>query len=314
MAKTLIMNDTRPDGAGGFHRKGQTYTLADDLAHYYLSNGIARYPTLQQLDVVADRDPATGAVSTVGTGRDPLGTPVVAVTGPGGVVYFLEMPLQTNTVPAGFRPSILASLVTGATYSQVGTTVTVTATNHGLPTNRNGYRIFFPGAGAVPVGWYENFSYVDANTFTFKNPTEQTIAAGTAITGTLPYTTTTTVAAQVMPGGSMGSSGVLMAKIIAGGDATAGTKTTRLAINSAITSSANHAATSMSSFTLTVANVDYAKQVGVGAQDGVNTATDTQITTQDTSVDFTASITGKLTNASQWRAYDSVIFSALALP
>lgn len=84
MAKTLIMNDTRPDGAGGYHRKGETYTLADDLAHYYLSNGIARYPTLQQLDVVADRDPATGAVSTVGTGRDPLGTPVVAVTGPGG--------------------------------------------------------------------------------------------------------------------------------------------------------------------------------------------------------------------------------------
>ena len=239
---------------------------------------------------------------------------VRAATGPGGVVNFLGVPLQTNTAPAGFRPSILASLVTGATYSQVGTTVTVTATDHGLPTNRNGYRIFFPGAAAVPVGWYENFSYVDANTFTFENPTAQTIAAGTAITGTLPYTTTTTVAAQVMSGGSMGSRGVLMAKIIAGGDATAGTKTTRLAINSAITSSANHTTTSMSSFTLTVANVDYAKQVGVGAQDGANTSTETQITTQDTSVDFTASITGKLTNASQWRAYDSVIFSAVALP
>lgn len=239
---------------------------------------------------------------------------VMGQTTPGVGVYFPGVPLQTNTVPAGFRPSILASLVTGATYSQVGTTVTVTATDHGLPTNRNGYRIFFPGAAAVQVGWYEDFLYVDANTFTFKNPTEQTIAAGTAITGTLPYTTTTTVAAQVMPGGSMGSSGVLMAKIIAGGDATAGTKTTRLAINSAITSSANHTTTSMSSFTLTVANVDYAKQVGVGAQDGTNTSTETQITTQDTSVDFTASITGKLTNASQWRAYDSVIFSAVELP
>lgn len=265
---------------------------------------------------VAVYDPESGDTGYVRMGDlvDKSETTVTAVTSPGEVVYFPGVPLQTNTVPAGFRPSILASLVTGATYSQVGTAVTVTAVDHGLPTNRNGYRIFFPGAAAVPVGWYENFSYVDANTFTFTNPTEQTIAAGTAITGTLPYTTTTTVAAQVMPGGSMGSSGVLMAKIIAGGDATAGTKTTRLAINSAITSSANHTTTSMSSFTLTAANLGYAKQIGVGAQDGANTSTESQFVTQDTSVDFTASITGKLTNASQWRAYDSVIFSAVELP
>jgi len=47
---------------------------------------VARYPTLQQTQVLADRDPATGEVSTIGTGRDPLGAPVVAVTSPGGVV------------------------------------------------------------------------------------------------------------------------------------------------------------------------------------------------------------------------------------
>ena len=86
MPKTLTMIDPRPNGSGGQYERGQTYTLADDLADYFLSIGVARYPTLQQTQVLADRDPATGEVSTIGTGRDPLGTPVVAVTSPGGVV------------------------------------------------------------------------------------------------------------------------------------------------------------------------------------------------------------------------------------
>ena len=84
MPKTLTMIDPRPNGSGGQYERGQTYTLADDLADYFLSIGVARYPTLQQTQVLADRDPATGEVSTIGTGRDPLGAPVVAVTSPGG--------------------------------------------------------------------------------------------------------------------------------------------------------------------------------------------------------------------------------------
>ena len=86
MPKTLSMIDPRPNGSGGQYERGQTYTLADDLADYFLSIGVARYPTLQQTQVLADRDPATGEVSTIGTGRDRLGAPVVAVTSPGGGV------------------------------------------------------------------------------------------------------------------------------------------------------------------------------------------------------------------------------------
>lgn len=84
MPKTLTMIDPRPNGSGGHYERGKTYTLADDIANYFLSIGVARYPTLQQSDVIAGRDPSTGAVSTIGTGSDPLGAPVVAVTGPGG--------------------------------------------------------------------------------------------------------------------------------------------------------------------------------------------------------------------------------------
>lgn len=88
MPKTLTMIDPRPNGSGGDYERGKTYTLADDIADYFLSIGVARYPTLQQSDVIAGRDPSTGAVSTIGTGRDPLGAPVVAVTGPGGGIEF----------------------------------------------------------------------------------------------------------------------------------------------------------------------------------------------------------------------------------
>lgn len=91
MPKTLTMIDPRPNGSGGQYERGQTYTLADDLADYFLSIGVARYPTLQQTQVLADRDPATGEVSTIGTGRDTLGTPVVAVTSPGGGVGITQI-------------------------------------------------------------------------------------------------------------------------------------------------------------------------------------------------------------------------------
>lgn len=103
MPKTLTMIDPRPNGSGGQYERGQTYTLADDLADYFLSIGVARYPTLQQTQVLADRDPATGEVSTIGTGRDPLGAPVVAVTSPGGGVV-LSAP---GAVPSQMLGSVL---------------------------------------------------------------------------------------------------------------------------------------------------------------------------------------------------------------
>ena len=44
MSKTLTMIDPRPNGSGGQYERGQTYTLADDLADYFLSIGVARRP------------------------------------------------------------------------------------------------------------------------------------------------------------------------------------------------------------------------------------------------------------------------------
>ena len=86
-----------------------------------------------------------------------------------------------------FKPYLLASLVNGTTYGQSGKTVTVSAPGHGLPANKHGYQFFWPGSVAVPIGWYQGFAYVDADTFTFQNPVAQTVAAGTALAVSLPY-------------------------------------------------------------------------------------------------------------------------------
>lgn len=98
MPKTLTMIDPRPNSSGGHYERGQTYTLPDDIADYFLSIGVARYPTLQQFDVVAGRDPSTGTVRKIGTARDPLGTPVVAVTSPGGGIEFPGLSPLTSAV------------------------------------------------------------------------------------------------------------------------------------------------------------------------------------------------------------------------
>ena len=44
MPTTVIMKTSRPDGAGGTYKQGSTYTIADDLAAYFLSIGAAKRP------------------------------------------------------------------------------------------------------------------------------------------------------------------------------------------------------------------------------------------------------------------------------
>lgn len=245
--------------------------------------------------------------------------PVTAVTSPGGEVRIFSGDAAAGVVaamPLGtFKPSILASLVAGATYGQSGNLVTVTATAHGLPTGRDGYRIFWPGSAAIPAGWYDGFAYVDENSFTFQNPTPQTVEAGATLTGPLPYTVSTTLASIDLSAGALGKNGRLSAIITAGGDLTAGKKETRLAINGSGIAAAFHFATGYSTYSLTVVNANsYVKQIGVSAQDGTGTGTPSSVATQDTSIGFAASVTAKLQNEAQWRAYDHIELHVVPLP
>lgn len=63
----------------------------------------------------------------------------------------------------------------GATYSQAGTTVTVTWTSHGLSAYEfNGASVYLTqNTGGLLSGWFTNFTYVDANTFTVTSTVDQ---------------------------------------------------------------------------------------------------------------------------------------------
>jgi len=205
-----------------------------------------------------------------------------------------------------FWPSILGSLVAGATYGQSGNTVTVTATGHGLPTTKNGYRIFWPGSSAIPMGWYLEFQYVDANTYTFRNPTAQTIGPGTAITGTLPVTSGDQVCVvDTLPGGSVGKFGRVKLCWVRSGDLTAGNKTLRPQINT--TTLASQVLTTTPYFSGSVSfacNGAINSQIAVVAMDGVSAAGQNALAFS-LNADVLTRITLQVQNASQWIALDN---------
>lgn len=238
--------------------------------------------------------------------------PLLTVTNsPSGRVGALSSETDYDATPRvirapDFHPSILGSLVSGATYEQSGNTVTVTATGHGLPTTKKGYRIFWPGSAAIPVGWYFGFQYVDANTFTFQNPTAQTVAAGAAITGTLPVTSTDQLCiVDTLPGGSVGMFGRVRICWVRSGDGTAGNKTLRPQINS--TTLASQVLTTTPYFSGSASAVCTGainSQMVVTALDGVASAGQNALTF-DLSADVLTRITLQVQNAAQWIALDS---------
>lgn len=84
MAITVIMQDSRPDGAGGTYKKGSTYSLPDTLATYFLDIGLAKRTSA--------RSEQTGAtVSGDSAGRFPSApsmdksVPLTATLSSGGI-------------------------------------------------------------------------------------------------------------------------------------------------------------------------------------------------------------------------------------
>lgn len=64
---------------------------------------------------------------------------------------------------------------TAATYSQTTTTVTVTQTGHGMTADLNGASIYLTqSTGALVTGWFTNFLYIDANSFSCTSTVSQT--------------------------------------------------------------------------------------------------------------------------------------------
>lgn len=203
-----------------------------------------------------------------------------------------------------FAPSILASLVAGATYGQTGNTVTVTAAAHGLPSNRDGYRIFWPGSAAIPAGWYPGFGYVDANTYTFQNPTAQTVTAGTAITGTLPYVTQTAICSLTLPANTMDVGSEIRYVFQKSGDTTAASKTVATFFDGTAMQSSPATTAPVVKTALSISAISKSKiicgAVIEGAASGVIT-----VTAKDLTVDNVLGLRGTVAAASAYLTIDN---------
>ena len=82
--------------------------------------------------------------------------------------------IQTGFAYASSAMNIVPGL-SGATYSQTATTVTVTWTAHGMTSEFDGANCYLvQSTGALVSGWFTNWTYVDANTFTVTSSVSQT--------------------------------------------------------------------------------------------------------------------------------------------
>lgn len=110
-----------------------------------------------------------------------------------------------------------------STFSQTGTTVTVTSAGHGLTAaNHNGKSIYLilNGVGT----WCTEFTYIGTSSFSCTSPTSQT-ASGAVTTNTSE--TTITPLTYTMQGGLMGTTGSLKLEGLISSTNSAGVKTSR---------------------------------------------------------------------------------------
>lgn len=160
----------------------------------------------------------------------------------------------------GGSPRVVASLVSGATYGQTGTTVTVTATAHGITAAANGFDFYWPGSAEIPAGFYKDLAIANSNTLTFTNPVSQSIASGTALTAPLPHTWPAGVVYALqftVPAGTLRPGSLLKLSFSQGGDSSGGAKYIRVRIGGVTGGSTSTLTTSPfvgRSYTLTCQN------------------------------------------------------------
>lgn len=110
----------------------------------------------------------------------------IAVTCCGVDAFSANVP-RHDVVHSG--PSDYATIdATGATYTLTGDLVTVTHTGHGFTSALNGKSVYMMVATGPLYSWiFDNFTYVDANTYTLKAPSALPASKGT-LSGTMRAT------------------------------------------------------------------------------------------------------------------------------
>ena len=274
----LICDSTTPPPDRGFYKINDTTTG-------HVGKLVMSDPVSGKESVVLTAASSDGGIDTRGQ----------TVTLNYCVPYVLQFPDLT-------APSILASFVAGTTASQSGTTVTVSATSHGIvgSTARDGHRIYFPGSPSIPAGWYGGFAWINANTVTFQRTMSATVASE-SVNGGVAFISTITAATLNLPGGTMGPRGRLTLVYERAGDSTAGTKTIRLALGGSVLGVHALATSPNCEARLTTRNI-FAEDsnAGVLSIDGAATTAALNTAAVNTAVGQSVSVTMSVVNAAQW--------------
>lgn len=200
-----------------------------------------------------------------------------------------------------------------ATYSQTGTTVTVTSTGHNMTDSQNGKKVYLNiGSGLAADGWYSNFTYVDANTFICTSSVSQT-TSGTVNTNTDEIIITDL--AHTILGGFLSANGRLKIQIDGTNNNSAGAKTTKVSIGGNANAFATAPSINISNgmeLRVKNKNITNAQSVNssINTPYGGNGAANRQLTI-NTASDFAVAVTLTCAAASDWVAIESLLIEAL---
>jgi hypothetical protein len=113
--------------------------------------------------------------------------------------------LNVSNSKALTRVTKIVHGLNGATYSQSGVTVTVSLTGHLMTAALNGAEIYLAqSTGALLSGWFTNFTYVNANSFTCTSTVSQTTSGNLGTN-----TAETTVASHTLAPAELGLNGMV---------------------------------------------------------------------------------------------------------
>ena len=236
-----------------------------------------------------------------------LGVPLTASISSSGVIGFSPPGGPTAVVVTfpNFSPSVIASMVAGATASQSGTTVTISATAHGVPATMNGRRIWYPGSPSIPAQWLADLTVSSANAIIATAANSATVASESVNAGAA-YTALTTLCQLSLKGGSMTPGSRFTVCMRRGGDTTT-QKMTRVLVNGSAVASTLTTTQPIFEQRQSVRRVTDAQELsGAYVPDGSLTTSALYAVTADLSVDQLISVAGSVSAAGGYLNIDVI--------
>lgn len=218
--------------------------------------------------------------------------------------------ITLKSVSNGWLVPALAA-ANAATYAQTGTTVTVTSTAHTLTSSQNGKKVYLDiGSGAATDGWYDNFTYVDANSFICTSSVSQS-TSGTVNTNTSEITVSDL--AHTVLGGFLAENGRLKIQIDGTNNSSGGAKTTKITIDGNVFT-ATPSTNICNGMELRIKNKNLVN--AQSANSSINTpfggnATANRQLSINTAADFAIAFSLQCAAASDWVAIESCLIEAL---